>query len=375
MKFPYDWSTIDAPPSGTGHSVIYFGNDSKRAHEALSEAQRIAFAPIVFQACRALRNFGILELIRHTGSAGVTLNEVAAKIDLPRYGIKILLESGLGIGLFYLDDSRYLLTKLGHFMLQDPMTRINMDVVHEICYRGMFDLDKAIREGKPAGLQTLGNWKTLYEGLSSLTPRARESWLAFDHYYSDMAFPAALPLVFADHPRRLLDVGGNTGKWAVQCAKFDPDVQITIADLPQQLELARETVHKERLGNRVDFLPIDVLDESKSFPEGFHAIWMSQFLDCFSEREITSILRRVARSLSSGGMLYILELFWDRQPNETAAFCLQQTSLYFACIANGSSQMYRAADMVRCLDESGLHLLEEHDQVGQYHTLLKCQNA
>jgi len=358
-----------------GRTVNYFRNDSKTAYEALSEAQRIAFAPIVFQACRVLRDSGVLELIRHSGSAGMTLDEVAAGNALPRYGIKVLLESGLGIGLFTLNDGRFTLTKLGFTMLRDPMTRINMDVVHEVCYRGMFDLDKAVQEGKPIGLKTLGNWKTLYEGLSSLTPQARENWLAFDHYYSDMAFSAALPLVFADHPARLLDLGGNTGKWAVQCAGFDPDARITIADLPQQLEFARETIRKNHLDHRVDFLAIDVLDQSSSFPEGYDAIWMSQFLDCFSQSEITSILRRAARSLTAGGTLYILELFWDRQPNETAAFCLQQTSLYFACIANGNSQMYHSADILRCLRDSGLKVLEGHDQVGPYHTLLKCRRA
>jgi len=355
--------------------VNYFRKDPKTAYEALSEAQRIAFAPIVFQACRVLRDSSVLERVQQSGHAGMTLDEVAARTDLPRYGIKVLLESGLGIGLFCLNDGRFTLTKLGHIMFRDPMTRINMDVVHEVCYRGMFDLDKALQEGKPTGLKTLGNWKTLYEGLSSMTPQARASWLAFDHYYSDMAFPAALPLVFAGRPKRLLDVGGNTGKWAVECAKFDPDVRITIADLPQQLELARETIRDNRLESRVDFLAIDVLDQSKSFPEGYDAIWMSQFLDCFSESEIISILRRVASSLASGSNLYILELFWDRQPNEIAAFCLQQTSLYFTCIANGNSQMYHSADMMRCLGESGLALVEEHDQVGPHHTLFKCRKA
>ncbi|HET9403895.1 MAG TPA: class I SAM-dependent methyltransferase [Burkholderiales bacterium] len=353
----------------------HFGKDSRTAYDALSEAQRIAFAPIVFQACRVLRNSGVLELVRQSGAAGLSLNEVAAGIGLPRYGIKVLLESGAGIGLFCLNDGRYALTKLGYFMLSDPMTRINMDVVHEVCYRGMFDLDRAVREGKPVGLKTLGSWKTFYEGLSSLPSRARESWLAFDHYYSDMAFPAALSLVFADHPGRLLDVGGNTGKWAVQCAQFDPDVRVTIADLPQQLTLARETIRENRLDDRVDFLAIDVLDESRPFPEGYDAIWMSQFLDCFSENEIVSILRRAARSLPASGHLYILELFWDRQLNETAAFCLQQTSLYFTCIANGNSQMYHSADMLRCLEESGLELAEQRDQVGLYHTLLKCRKT
>jgi ubiquinone/menaquinone biosynthesis C-methylase UbiE len=359
----------------TAQNTSYFSKDARTAYEAISEAQRIAFAPIVFQACRVLRNSGVLELIRQSGAAGLSLNEVAARIDLPRYGIKVLLESGAGIGLFCLNEGRFALTKLGYFILRDPMTRINMDVMHEVCYRGMFDLDKAIQEGKPVGLKTLGGWKTFYEGLSSLPSQARESWLAFDHYYSDMAFPAALPLVFADHPGRLLDVGGNTGKWAVQCANFNPDVRITIADLPQQLNLARETIRENRLERRVDFFAIDVLDESGSFPEGYDAIWMSQFLDCFSENEIVSILRRVARSLPAGGSLYILELFWDRQPNETAAFCLQQTSLYFTCIANGNSQMYHSADMKRCLEKSGLELTEERDQVGLYHTLFKCRKT
>jgi ubiquinone/menaquinone biosynthesis C-methylase UbiE len=355
--------------------VNYFRSDPRSAYAALSEAQRIAFAPIAFQACRVMRDSGVLERVQGSGAAGMTLDEVAAGIRLPRYGIKVLLESGLGIGLFYLKDDRFVLAALGHFMLNDPMTRINMDVVHEICYRGMFDLEDAIREGRPAGLKTLGEWKTFYEGLSSLRPRARDAWLAFDQYYSDIAFPAALPLVFGDHPKRLLDVGGNTGKWAVRCAKFDPHVQVTIADLPQQLEMAKKTVRDERLDDRVAFLALDVLDESRSFPGGFDVIWMSQFLDCFSENEIVSILRRAARALPDRGLVYILELFWDRQPNETAAFCLQQTSLYFSCIANGNSQMYQSADMMRCIRESGLELLDERDGVGLYHTLLKCRRA
>jgi ubiquinone/menaquinone biosynthesis C-methylase UbiE len=345
------------------------------ADEALSEAQRIAFAPIVFQACRVLRDSGLLETVQRSGSAGMTVDEAAAKVDLPRYGIKVLLESGLGIGLFHLDGGRFALTQLGLTMLRDPMTRINMDVVHDVCYRGMFDLDIAVQEGRPAGLKTLGNWKTVYEGLSSLPPQARKSWLAFNHFYSDKAFPAAVPLVLADHPKRLLDVGGNTGKWAVQCAAFDPHVHITIADLPQQLEFSRETIRQHHLEHRVDCLAIDVLDQSTAFPGGYDAIWMSQFLDCFSPDEIVSILRRVARSLTAGGTLYILELFWDRQQNETAAFCLQQTSLYFACIANGNSQMYHSADMLRCLRESNLKLIEERDRVGRFHTLLKCRRA
>jgi len=355
--------------------MTFFENDPMTAFEAKSAAQRIAFAPVVFQACRVLRDSGILGCLQQSGEKGLTLQEVTSQIPLPRYGIKVLLESGLGIGVCCCNEGRYTITKLGFFMLRDEMTRVNMDVIHEVCYRGLYDLDKAIAEGRPAGLKTLGDWETFYQGLSSLPVRARESWLAFDHYYSDAAFPAALPMVFAKPPRRLLDVGGNTGKWAVACAKHDAQVHVTIADLPQQLELAREVIRREQLEKRIELFAIDILDESKLLPEGCDAIWMSQFLDCFSEEQIVSILRRASRAMSATSTLYILELLWDRQPNETAAFCLQQTSLYFTCIANGNSQMYSATDLLRCVAEAGLEVVEQRDQVGLYHTLLGCRRV
>ena len=353
----------------------YFQRDSKTALEAKSEAQRIAFAPEVFQACRLLRKYGVLEQVQSVGSKGLTLDEIVAQSSISRYGIKVLVEAGLGIGLFCLNEGRFTLTRLGYFILRDPMTHANMDMAHEICFRGLFHLDEAIEQGNPAGLKTLGNWKTFYEGLSSLPPSARESWLTFDHYYSDQAFPAALPLVFADKPKRLLDVGGNTGKFAIQCAKHDPEVCVTIADLPQQLKLARENIRLHGLESRVKFVAVDVLNDSQPLPHGFDAIWMSQFLDCFSLPQIESILRRAAQALSPGGSVHILELFWDRQPNETAAFCLQQTSLYFTCIANGNSQMYHSADLLQCITNGGLRLVGERDGVGQFHTWLKCGNA
>jgi len=80
-----------------------------------------------------------------------------------------------------------------------------------------------------------------------------------------------------------------------------------------------------------------------------------------------SILKRVAAAMSATTTLYILEQFWDRQPNSTAAFCFQQTSLYFTCIANGNSQMYHSSDMLCCLAESGLNVIDDRDEVGISH--------
>jgi ubiquinone/menaquinone biosynthesis C-methylase UbiE len=277
--------------------------------------------------------------------------------------------------LWYVDACSFSTTKTAYFVLHDEMTRANMDFVQDINYRGFFHLQDAITSGKPAGLQTLGPWATLYEGLAQMEPKARESWLAFDHFHSDAAFSAALPHVFRHKPHRLLDVGGNTGKWTLRCLGHDSDVRVTIADLPGQLRMAEKNIGAAAEGGRVDYHAVNLLDPHGALPGGHDAIWMSQLLDCFSQDEIVAILQRTAKVMKPDENLFILEGFWDRQQYPAAAYCLQQTSLYFTCIANGNSQMYHSNDMKRCLARAGLALVEDIDGLGISHTLFRCQKA
>ena len=102
---------------------------------------------------------------------------------------------------------------------------------------------------------------------------------------------------------------------------------------------------------------------------------MSQFLDCFSEAEIVMILRKAAAVMTAGTRLFIMETYWDRQRFENAAFCLQQTSLYFTCLANGNSQMYHSKILHACIEEAGLKVVEEYDDVGISHTLSKVMKV
>ena len=102
---------------------------------------------------------------------------------------------------------------------------------------------------------------------------------------------------------------------------------------------------------------------------------MSQLLDCFSEAQIVAVLSKVRAALPPGGRLWILELFWDRQRFEAAAFSLQQTSLYFSCVANGNSQMYDSKVFLALLPRAGLQVTRLSDGVGRFHTLVECAAA
>ena len=349
-----------------------YSKEKMTAIQAQRFAQEIAFAPIVFQVSRLMVKFGIFNLLDENKD-GLTFNQIVKETKLSTYATQVLLEASLTIGTILLNDDKFTLSKAGWFLIHDEMVEVNMNFNHDVNYLGMFDLEASLLNSKPEGLKVFGNWKTIYEGLSQLPENVQKSWFDFDHFYSDNSFEQALEIVFENNPKTLLDVGGNTGRWASKCVQYSDTVHVTIMDLPQQLEMMKQQTKNNHGAERIFAYPANLLDDATAFPENFNAIWLSQFLDCFSENEVVSILTRAAKSMNSEAKLYIMETFWDRQRFETASYCLAQISLYFTALANGNSKMYHSEDMKRCVEKSGLFIENIHDGLGLGHSIMVCK--
>src|SRR5574344_225539 len=339
------------------------------ARDAQRLAEFIAWGPAVFQVSRIMIKFGIFDLLRDSDE-GLTIEEVAEETKYTNYAVKCMLEASLCIGTVLVDakTNKFTISKTGWFLINDEATKVNVDFNHYVNYEGWFHLEESLINGKPEGLKHFGNWPTIYEGLSSLPEQVQKSWFGFDHFYSDSSFPEALNIVFNEYTTAsLYDVGGNTGRWALKCVDFDDNVEVTILDLPQQIEMMKNNVVGKKGAERIKGFGINLLDKSNLFPKresGLDAIWMSQFLDCFSEEEIVSILIRAKNAMTKNTRIFIMETLWDRQRFEPAAFCLTMTSLYFTALANGNSKMYNTDDMSRLIDNAGLSIEKIYDSLG-----------
>ena len=345
------------------------------ALNALYEAQKIAFSPFVFQTVYTMLELDILDAI-YNAENPLTIKEIAEKTKVSEYGVTVLIEMAAASEIVEVNEKNQVsLTKVGYFVARDEMTRVNLMFTQDVCYNGLFKLKESIVNGKPEGLKSLGDWKTIYEGLASLPENVKKSWFEFDHFYSDNSFDQALEIIFKDSPTRIFDIGGNTGKWAMASTKHNSDVKVDIFDLPGQLKAAKANIDKiDSIKSRVSYNEIDLLDPSSEIPAGADVYWMSQFLDCFSEAEIEAILVKIKKNATKDSTIYIMETFIDDQVYPAATYSLVATSLYFTALANGNSKMYSSSVMKYIIDKAGFKCVNEYDlHENSFHTIMEVK--
>ena len=337
------------------------------------EAHKIAFYPLLFQAVRCLGSLGILQELATRGAGGATREDVGKLAGLSGYAVSLLLETAEALEIIKEEEGIYTLTRLGHYLATDTSVQINMSFTHHLCYQGAFALDTSLQKGTPEGLKHFGDWPTIYEGLAQLPDAARKSWFDFDNHYSDLLFDKAVKIVLQGQPQRVFDLGGNTGKFDLALLQADPMVTAALFDLPPQLKTARQTLAEHGLESRATFHAIDVLKDEEQLPKGADVIWMSQFLDCFTEDQIVSILTKVRLASTPETRVFILEPFVDGQHSGTQ-LALLAISLYFTCMANGNSRFYKKTVMEGLIRSAGLRIAREYPNMGpSNYTLLECQ--
>ena len=345
------------------------------ALNALYEAQKIAFSPFVFQTVYTMLELDILDAI-YNAENPLTIQQIAEKTNVSEYGVTVLIEMAAASEIVKVNEQNQVsLTKVGYFVARDEMTRVNLMFTQDVCYNGLFKLKESIVNGKPEGLKSLGDWKTVYEGLASLPEDVKKAWFEFDHFYSDNSFDQALEIIFKDSPSRIFDIGGNTGKWAIASTQHNSDVKVDIFDLPGQLKAAKANIDKiDSIKSRVSYNEIDLLDSTSEIPAGADVYWMSQFLDCFSEAEIEAILVKIKKNATKDSTIYIMETFIDNQVYPAATYSLVATSLYFTAIANGNSKMYSSSVMKYIIDKAGFKCINEYDlHENSFHTIMEVK--
>ena len=123
--------------------------------------------------------------------------------------------------------------------------------------------------------------------------------------------------------KRLLDLGGGPGTYAVYFCRANPGLAATIFDKPTSEPIARGIVRRFGLEDRIDFVGGDFLRDP--LPGGYDVVWISQILHGDTPAEAAKLVVDAGKLCAPGGLLIIQDFVLDndrRGPAHPALFGL-----------------------------------------------------
>jgi len=114
---------------------------------------------------------------------------------------------------------------------------------------------------------------------------------------------------FAEH-RRMLDLGGNSGEFAVQVCRRNSALHATVADLPVVCHVGARHVAPFAEAPRIQFQPLHFIEDD--FPNGHDLITFKSVLHDWPDALVEVLIRKCFDALPANGRLMIFERqFWD----------------------------------------------------------------
>ncbi len=109
--------------------------------------------------------------------------------------------------------------------------------------------------------------------------------------------------------RRLLDLGGGPGTYAIHFCQHNPALTAVVYDLPSTRRFAEQTIDRFGLGQRIRFEAGDF--DRDDIQGSFDVAWLSHILHSAGQSGCAAILKKAVTALEPGGMILVQEFILD----------------------------------------------------------------
>lgn len=226
---------------------------------------------------------------------------LAAVMQADERGLAMLLHALTAMELLAKDGDRFRLTPLAaeHLVRTSPTYMGHILMHHHFLVEGWGKLDAAVRTGAP--VRKRSSHETDGE--------ERESFLMGMFNLASLLAPRVAAEIDLRGRRRLLDLAGGPGTYAINFCRQNPNLTAVIHDLPTTRPFAEQTVARFGLVDRIAFAAGDILAEP--IGSGFDVVWISHLLHSEGPETCGHIVAKAAEALDAGGLLLIQEFILD----------------------------------------------------------------
>lgn len=297
-----------------------------------------------FQESRAILTAIELDLFSAVGR-GATAKEVGATIGGDARATEMLLNALVAIGLLdkRADTFSNSSTAMEYLAAGGPHDS-RMALMHTVhLWETWSRLTDAVRAGtappKPAA------WEA--------GPARTEAFIAAMH--KNASERAALVVRASGHanPRRMLDIGGGSGAYAIAFAQAYPDLQVEILDVPSVTAIAERHIAAAHLQDRVRTREGDM--NTSALGRDYDVILLSAICHMLSPDANRALLARCCAAMRSGGRLVIQDFLLDEaktSPKAGALFALNML------VGTAAGSAYSRQEYTSWLTEAGFARVE-----------------
>lgn len=256
------------------------------------------------QTLVAAEQVGLFTFLSAKG--GATTAETASGLGLPERPAEVLLTACAALGLVRWDGDRAANTDLAeHYLVRGRPYHLGdyVRMLGDYVYPGWMRITEAVRSDQPK--------RAAPDPEKGIFAQENRPTLFWDGLYPLSALTARVLAREVDlgGVKRLLDVGGGGGAFAVELCRQHPRLSVAVYDLPHVCEYTAKRLESVDVADRVGVHAGDFF--AKDLPTGHDAILLSMILHDWDPDTNAGLLDKCFRALPSGGLIVVSELLVD----------------------------------------------------------------
>jgi len=241
-----------------------------------------------------------LDIFSKIGFEGINAEILARNIDSNPQNTGRLLNSLVAMGLLENKEGTFFNTESTRkYLSKDSDEYIGFMILHHHnLVQSWSKLDECVTTGKPTR-----------ERSSHDNESIRESFLMGMFNNAMLIAPYLAKELDLSGRKKILDLGGGPGTYAIQFCIHNHDLKGVVFDLPTTKKFAEKTIDKFGLKKRISFVGGDF--EKDDLTGSYDVIWISQVLHSMSTKTCKNIIKKAYSVIESGGLIAIHEFILD----------------------------------------------------------------
>jgi len=285
-----------------------------------------------------------LDLFTAIGREACTVQEVAKTIRTEERATAMLLNALVAMELLVKEDTRYRNSEESALFLDAASSAYQGYIImhHHQLMASWARLDEAVKSGRPVRNRVAFEDETV-----------RKHFLMGMFNIAMGLAPHVVRALDLSGRRKLLDLGGGPGTYALHFCQAHPDLHAVVFDLPGTRRFAEQTITRFGLADRVEFAAGDY--HKDPLPGRFDTVWLSHILHAENPEACQRLIHKAVQALDRGGVLIVHDFILNDTmdgPLFPALFALNML------LGTDGGQAYAQGQVEIMLKEAGLKNIE-----------------